>query len=142
MLSDVGEDAKERWSQELGSSCRMYLSNPALSKAAVSPVRHRGHVFIDFSCHLISFILILPTVLGEKPLFVPKPAVAPKAWANYTPAIGAVQGASMTTSQAWPWQAPGEGSVLLLGSHPVPQVPKYPAWWQLGGEEQASCSPR
>lgn len=105
----------------------------------MSPVKHRGCVFVDFSCHLSSFDPP-PDLWGETPFLSPDqqwPLQQGPSALSRRGRLGSVHGCRPGQGLA----APGRGHPASVKS-PVPQVPKSPAQWHLGGEEQpaAYCS--
>lgn len=95
------------------------------------PVRHRGHVFVDFSCHLCSFDPPPPDLWGETPFPCPD-----QQWPLQQGPPGSEHGRHPGQDPA----APGQGAPRLCGviqSHESPSP--LLSGWHVGGEEQPAA---
>lgn len=95
------------------------------------PVRHRGRVFVDFSCHLCSFDPPPPDLWGETPFPCPD-----QQWPLQQGPPGSEHGRHPGQDPA----APGHGAPRLCGviqSHESPSP--LLSGWHVGGEEQPAA---
>lgn len=95
------------------------------------PVRHRGRVFVDFSCHLCSFDPPPPDLWGETPFPCPD-----QQWPLQQGPPGSEHGRYPGQDPA----APGQGAPRLCGviqSHESPSP--LLSGWHVGGEEQPAA---